>query len=406
MSVWADQAGGMWSDDSGYPVRIGDNPNWTLGDVAREAQAYVDRESVDQADIDAARAAAAAGTYQSTVANAVKTQQAVWPSELASSNTGSDLLGAVQDALNRGDVVAYHAAIDKLNSYEVAMGEPNYQGTVSDLAVLSHASGGAGVLATQLANGKTIDAVLRLQASNDGGSSGAVNVPAVTIGPDGRGTAVTVPANTEPGPPKPPTNPLDPVQQIQYAIAQAKYAAAQIATAAGTTDPTRTVNDGTAPREISSRIGTTVPSGSSSPAGKTNNGTMVSNPVGTAIYVPPQPGNTQAKATAADNTAQKIQIAAGQAGIQLGPDSWGYYYQQATGQTAPAPESLGYGRAADGSMAPVTFQDWWNKLQVWQGTQTPASSNQQAGGTSAKAGSLIPLVLIGVAAVYLMRKAA
>lgn len=53
----------------------------------------------------------------------------------------------------------------------------------------------------------------------------------------------------------------------------------------------------------------------------------------------------------------------------LNPDQWNFYYTQATGTPAPTIEDMGYTRP----VSPVSFEDWWARVQAVLPTGAPGA---------------------------------
>lgn len=314
--------------------------------------------------------AVASGTYVSAVPNTVTAYGPIigyFPGTGGADPVNSGPLGsgvplaqaqgAVSDALQRGDIAGYHAAIDSFNQARALAGLPNTTDIQSDIVVLAHALGTpAGILADQVAQGAISGSLAPLQVPASH-ASGTPVTPGTAVPPGGVSSAdletinrnlysleVTLGIGTLPvGPqlsvPPPPTF----NQQTQTVPTPGLPVATQSGIPATTLPPQ------SGPIDARPTTGT-IPAGTSSAALGTSQGASVTG-----------------------SLAFQIQQLGGGVNALLTPDQWAYFFEQASAVAAPAPEDLGFSRP----QTPIKFADWWGAMLAWATAQinpAPASA--------------------------------
>ena len=67
-------------------------------------------------------------------------------------------------------------------------------------------------------------------------------------------------------------------------------------------------------------------------------------------------------------------------------DQWNFFLTEVTGSPGPAPEQFGIQRAADLSLPPISFMEWWQHVGPLLGLDATAAARPPAGGAPTPSG--------------------
>lgn len=373
--------------------------------------------------------AIASGTYASPVINLITPDTPVlgaFPGVIPGMSSDDRLAiaeAATNDALQSGNIAAYHAAIDAENQQRLAAGVPNRQDIQPDIVVLSHARSVAGATS----GGSSAIGQLAINAIQAGFGLTDYTPPITTNThptqtvptPGLDGTQSSIPATTAPPLSLPPdkkdsygTQPAGSTNTVAGTAAQGPSPsgalAAQIQSLGGGPNALLTADqwgfyfqqisgvpapapedmgftDATrfSPIKFSDWWGAAMQWTASTSSSPTTVAITATTGGGAGAAASPQ-GSTGAQSGAPTSVAAKVQAAGGGATALLTADGWGFFFAQVTGQAAPAPEDLGI--AGSVRQSPMTFASWWAAFSNWAAgnTTNPAAL---AGGTVTQTGS-------------------